>query len=414
MVLKKLLVSVLIVSSSLIQAQSIQDKISGVLTRVHSTTNYSVLVYNPLTRDTVYKINNTVPLIPASNTKLYSTAAALSYMGGEFSLSTKLLSDDKNLSDGVVNGNIYLKGYGNSIFSESDMDLMASELRKKGIYKVTGSIIGDDTYFDNVYTRDDWIDDEVSNVNLPPISALVVDRNRKVVTQKIRRRVRSVLVEIDDPSLNAAGKFKDKLISNGITVLGVINKGKAPNNVVPLTEANIKLRDLVKLINKNSDNFLAECLFKTIGAVVSGVEGNAFYATQALKTFLDENAIYSQGTNLVDGSGISRFDLTTTNSIVSLLEKMYFDLANFEDYHSSLSIAGVDGTLRHRLRGTLAENKFCGKTGTLNGVTSLSGYLTKNNNEDLIISMIFQFTQGGNGYYKDIEDEIITLLAQSN
>ncbi|MGE5435693.1 MAG: D-alanyl-D-alanine carboxypeptidase, partial [Syntrophothermus sp.] len=94
--------------------------------------------------------------------------------------------------------------------------------------------------------------------------------------------------------------------------------------------------------------------------------------------------------------------------------KMYFDLANFEDYHSSLSIAGVDGTLRHRLRGTLAENKFCGKTGTLNGVTSLSGYLTKNNNEDLIISMIFQFTQGGNGYYKDIEDEIITLLAQSN
>jgi D-alanyl-D-alanine carboxypeptidase len=93
---------------------------------------------------------------------------------------------------------------------------------------------------------------------------------------------------------------------------------------------------------------------------------------------------------------------------------MYFDLVNFEDFFNSLSIAGIDGTLKGRMEGTAAENNFRGKTGTLNGVSSLSGYLTTLNNEDLIVSIIMEFDRGSWNFYKNIQDEIIEVLAEWN
>ena len=90
---------------------------------------------------------------------------------------------------------------------------------------------------------------------------------------------------------------------------------------------------------------------------------------------------------------------------------MYFDLAHFDDFYNSLSIAGVDGTLEHRLEGTKAENNFHGKTGTLNGVSSVSGYLTTDGGDDLIISIIFEFNRKGARYHRRIQDDIIKLLA---
>src|SRR5690606_27162324 len=101
----------------------------------------------------------------------------------------------------------------------------------------------------------------------------------------------------------------------------------------------------------------------------------------------------------------SRFNQITCGAIAGLLEKMYFDLKNFEDYYDSFSIAGVDGTLRHRMRGTSAENNFHGKTGTLNGVSSLSGYVTTKKNEDIIVSIIFEFDRGGANLHRQIQDE---------
>ena len=126
--------------------------------------------------------------------------------------------------------------------------------------------------------------------------------------------------------------------------------------------------------------------------------------------FLKDNNIYSEGTSIVDGSGISRYDLVTVGAIVGVLEKIYFDLKNYEDFYNSLSVAGVDGTLRHRMQSSPAENEFHGKTGTLNGVSSLSGYLKTMKGEDLIVSMIFDFDKKGANYYRGMENEIVEIL----
>ncbi len=420
MVLRKLFIILLLCSLQYFAASKeiIKSKIENTLAKIPSSTKIAILVYNPLTQDTIFKMNHKESMIPASNTKLFTTATALSIMGGNYPLATKILSDDKNIKNGIVKGNLYIKGFGNSTFTLEDLEEMIRVLKEKGIKEITGNIIGDDSYFDEIYTRSDWIDDETANVKLPPISALVIDRNRTLEQKKIkirkRRQVRYKVEQfysnISDPPLFIAKLLKEKLTQNGIKVDRSAIKGKTPDNVITLSESKILLKDLIQKINKRSDNFLAECLFKTVGAVSSGKQGNSFYATQAILKFLKDNGIYSEGTSVVDGSGISRFDQVTVGAIVGLLDRMYFDLKNYKDYYNSLSIAGIDGTLRHRMRSSAAENDFHGKTGTLNGVSSLSGYLKTSDNQDLIVSMIFDFKKGNANYYRSIENEIVEIL----
>ena len=411
--LKRTLFILVLFASALYSSskEEISHRIQQILSRLPESTHAAILVYNPLTEDTIFSLNSTESMIPASNTKLFTTATALSELGGDFVLKTSLLTDDKNINDGIINGNLYIKGYGNSLFTEEDLEKCINDLKKKGISKITGDVLGDDSYFDEVYTRDDWIRDEVANVKLPPISALVVDRNRKIVYRKRGRRSRRYLVNIQNPPLNAAELLRNKLISAGIDVSSKAKKGIAPVDAVELTNSGIILRDLLKEINKHSDNFLAECLFKTLGAESSGKQGNAFYSTQAILSFIKDNGIFADGSSIVDGSGISRFDQVTISALAGVLEKMYFDLAHFDDFYNSLSIAGVDGTLQHRLIGTRAENNFHGKTGTLNGVSSISGYVKTEGGDDLIISIIFEFNRKGARFHRDIQDDIITLLA---
>ena len=390
--------------------EEIKNQIDFIISKLPASTITGILIYNPLTEDTIYSLNHTISMIPASNTKLFTTATALSLMGGDYILSTKIFSDDSVFSDGIIDGNLYIKGYGNSLFTSEDLQDMVNEIKESGIKKISGKVIGDDSYFDEVYTRDDWITDEVANVKLPPISALVIDNNRKITRLKRRGRYRNYYVNIDNPPLHVAQLLKKKLIDAGIEVSSNAEKGITPADADLISEKGIELRELIQFVNKESDNFLAECLFKTIGAVASGEQGNAFYSTQTILTYISDNGIFAQGTAIVDGSGISRFDQITVGALTGLLEKMYFDMANFEDFYNSLSIAGVDGTLKKRLIGTFAEDNFRGKTGTLNGVSSLSGYLTCTGGDDLIVSIFFEFRHAGANFHRDIQDDIIRIL----
>ncbi len=387
-------------------------KINKILASLPANTISGIIVYNPLTQDTIFSVNEKRQMTPASLTKLFTTAVALNIMGEEHQLSTKLLTDDINLSDKVVNGNLYIKGYGNPTFSDFDLQGMINELISKGIEKITGNIIGDDTYLDNIYTREDWIEGEGSNIKLPPISALVLDRNKTVTRKKMRKRFRYVTEMAKDPAIFAANRLFTKLKENNIEVGGNSQKGKTPDKSILISQKSIFLNELIALINKHSDNFLAECLFKTLGAEATGEQGNSFYSQQAIQKFVKDNNIYFYGTEIVDGSGISRSDKVTPLSINGVLEKMYFDLNHFDAFYNSLSIAGVDGTLRGRMSGTFAENNFRGKTGTLNGVSGLAGYFTTPDGEDYIVTIMFEFTKGGWGYYRDIQDQIVEVLSE--
>lgn len=411
--IKKIILSVILIStfSFSTSKEEIANKIKEIISNLPSNSASGILIYNPLTQDTIFSLNQYSPMTPASLTKIFTTAISLSLMGSEHKLSTKIFVEDLDISDGSIDGNLYIKGFGNSTFSDSDLQELVDRLIQRGIHTITGEIIGDDSFFDDIYTRADWIEDEGTNIQLPPVSALVLERNKITTRKKVRRRYRYVTELIKNPPIFVANRLLEKLKSNGIEVTGTALSGVTPVKSYAIAEKSILLKDLIALVNKHSDNFFAECLFKTLGAESSKVQGNSFFSQQAIQKFMKENGIFSQNTEIVDGSGISRSDQVTPSALNGVLEKMYFDLNHYDDFYNSLSIAGVDGTLGNRMMGTYAENNFRGKTGSLNGVSGLAGYLTLKNGDDLIITIMFEYSKGGWGYYRDIQDQIVILLA---
>lgn len=413
--IRKVLLVLLVFVSQLVSANSkekLADEISRILYKVPNDTKTAILIYNPLTQDTILSKAITTQMIPASVTKIFTTATALSLMGKEYRLSTILFSDDPDIKDGIINGNLYIKGFGNSVFTSDDLMNFVRKMKSLGIRRITGNIVGDDTYFDNIYHREDWIPDESANVKLPPISALVLDRNKTTYRRKRGRRIRYVTENFKNPPVEIAGKFKKMVESENIDVEGKATSGQTPSDVIELAEASVSLGELISMINKNSDNFLAECLFKSIGAFYSGKQGNSFYSQQAIQDFIKSNNIYATNTEIVDGSGLSRFDQVTVAAVNGVLETMYFDLKNFDTFYNSLSIAGFDGTLNNRLEDLPAGFKFHGKTGTLNSVIALTGYLTSDDKDDLIVTIMFEFERGSWKFYRNLQDEIIKSLAE--
>lgn len=399
--------------SEKIYPQDIKSKIETVLDQVPKNTNYAILIINPLTNDTIFQHNAFKPLIPASNTKLFTTAAAINYLGADYLISTKFYTDDPDLSDGIINGNLYLRGYGDGLFTDQDLDVMISKLLDYNISRITGDVVGDDSFFDQVYSRADWIEGEFANVRVPPVSAIVINKNQAVERRRIRRnRFRNVFVNVKNPPLHAANLLYTKLKNRDVIIDGEATVGVASGIKIELVSNDVKLTEFLSLINKRSDNFLSECLFKIIGANYSGEEGSAFNSAQAINKFLFDNGIENRGTKVVDGSGISRSNQVSVGAIVSLLEFMYLDTKNFEVFHNSLSIAGGDGTLGGRMIGSDAQHNFHGKTGTLNGASSVAGYLTSANKDDYIVAIIFEFSRKGQTFYRRIQDQIIKILAE--
>ncbi len=443
--------------------QTIGEKINDILSRVPSSTIAAVQVTKASTDEIIYEHNSTQIMIPASNTKLFTTSVALNMLGTTYDFTTKLFTNDFDIKDGIIDGNLYVKGYGNSMFTEKDLDEYVAELKQLGIKKVIGKVIGDDSFLDDLYTRDDWITDETANVPLPAVSALVLNRNMmtielsagskgkksigvnvypfnnfvkiqnsaKVTSRKRKPNVsldfdgqRFVLsvsgnlrrnsntaysVKIDNPSFFMASVLHSKLTKEGIEVMGNPSVGVTPEKVNFIASTPLAILDLISRINKPSDNFLAECLFKSLGAIKSQKQGNSFYSTQAINEFIYEHDIFNEGVAVVDGSGISRFNEVTVKTLSDLLIEMYNKPQLFESFRNSLSIAGVEGTLRGRLNSDVTR-RFWGKTGTLNGVSSVTGYLLTKKEEYYVVSIIFQFNKKGADYYKNIQDEIIELI----
>jgi len=443
----------------------VRSTINNILSEKGASTKVSVFIYNPMTSDTIYSQNIAELMIPASNVKLFTTATALEYFGTEHSFNTKIYSSDVSYLDGKIEGDLYIKGFGNSLFNIDDLEKIADEIKEMGVKEITGNIIGDDSYFDNNYYREEWIEDEGRNVPLPPVSALVLNRNiirinlsasktgtrlrytldpsssfisvqvnakstskrtRPTIKQKSdehsisltinggmrRNSSRTYSVNIENPPLFSAIMLCEKLNDKGIKIKGTPGFGEKPENTIEIASSGAEIGKVISLINKNSDNFLAECLFKSLGAHFSNEEGNSFYATQSVLTYLNKNNLVNEQISIVDGSGISRYNEVTTGSIIALLEKIYLDEKQFESYYNSLSIAGVDGTLGNRLYGTFAENNFHAKTGTLRGVSSLSGFVKSKSGEDLIISILMEFNSGKNTKYKQLQDEIVEYIAE--
>ena len=370
-------------------------KLSRALAVPHvSRAHTSALAVDLATGKQLYARNLHLPLIPASNEKLAVTYASLLALGPSFRFSTDVLGEGE-LDGTLWRGDVVLKGYGDPTLSTLDLLSLASQLRSQGIRRVTGHVIGDESFFDAKRMAPGWKSYFFLNES-PALSALTVDRGRYK-----GRATRQ-------PALAAALSFRAALLRGGISVAGRALTGSADSAAVPLaTIESVPLAGVLRFMDHESDNFTAELLLKQLGAGI-GLQGTTAAGAQAVLQLLQEQQIPLTGVRIVDGSGLSRLDRLTTEAVVAMLRSSWLDEDLRELLIDALPVAGRSGTLDSRMRGTVAAGRVRAKTGTLNEASALSGYVRRR--------YAFSVIQNGPGmsvYWARVaQDQFATVLAR--
>jgi PBP4 family serine-type D-alanyl-D-alanine carboxypeptidase len=211
-----------------------------------------------------------------------------------------------------------------------------------------------------------------------------------------------------NPDMFIAGALRYQLRMAGITVGGSIARAITPDDAELLAEFKHPLSYLVGLVNKNSDNFLAEHVYKLVGASAGGQKQTGKFATETVKRILSNHGIPVDGICIYDGSGLCRKNLFSA-SVQTMLLNRALKLPFGQDFKNSLSVAGVDGTLKKRMLGTYAQSNLRAKTGTLRNTSALSGYAYTRDGEQLIFSIISNGPSVGE--YKQLENRIGEAIA---
>ena len=345
------------------QDAQLQLRLARALRVPHIAPARSAAVALDLASGTVlFQQNGNRPLAPASNEKLPLTYAALVRLGPAFRIETDVLGEGEQ--DGTQwTGTLALKGNGDPTLSRADLRVLAAQVKDLGIRSVTGGVTGDESAYDARRIVAGWkpsffIDES------PPLSALVVDRARvgRIVTRT--------------PALAAATAFRDALRKAGVAVDGPVRTGQVAEWSERLASVTSPtLAAMVRFMDRESDNFTAEMLLKQLGLAELDRGTSAAGASVVMKT-LAEAGVLMTGVRIVDGSGLSRLDRLTTNALGSLLEIAWADPAVRPALLAALPVAGVNGTLQHRLSKPPARGRVLAKTGTTDSASSLSGYVS--------------------------------------
>ena len=329
---------------------------------------------------------------PASTTKLFTAATALAKLGADYRFETTLYVDAA--ANVEVASNVYLKGRADPVLQRDDIVKLGDAFLKTGVKSIQGNIVIDETYLDQVPEGPGWMWD---------------DRPLWISTLSIRE------IEPDTNTWSRAFAcghlLKTALIEKGIDVAGEVVSGTVPSDARAVTKhLSPPLADILKLMNKPSDNWIAELLFKTMGAEVIGEPGTWKKGRQAVTEFLSEIMGEPPVHRLVDGSGLSRYNLLNAELLTNLLVYIYQNFELMPEYLAALPIAGVDGTLRNRMQGMYAERVLRAKTGTLSGVSALAGYTVTADDEVFAFGILISNYVGQPALARGIQDKIGNYL----
>jgi serine-type D-Ala-D-Ala carboxypeptidase/endopeptidase (penicillin-binding protein 4) len=400
---------------------------------------------------------------PASNIKLLTSAAALSVLDTGYQFKTSVLINEITMRGSVVR-DIYLKGFGDPDLTTSDLDSLAYTVRNYGITRVEKNVIVDDSFFDDNYWGNGWAWDDESDPDAPSINALSVNKNcvwvniaadstsisvslepntdfvsivnrAEVVCDSVRvplkiRRLSSSakntisidgemrafthttrIIPLRQPEYYTGGLFQESLRHAGVTVSGDVVSGAVPDGYREIASHEQPISAVVTNMNKISDNLSAENILKVMGAFHFDPPGTAKCGISMEKRFLADLGMDTTRFSIADGSGVSRYNLFNADQFVRFLAAMKKNPRLFPLFYNSLPIAGVDGTLENRMKNSPAAYNVHAKTGTLNGVSCLSGYVRTRDGEMLAFSMMMQNYISSSFDYRLAQDKIGIILA---
>jgi serine-type D-Ala-D-Ala carboxypeptidase/endopeptidase (penicillin-binding protein 4) len=309
----------------------------------------------------VFVRNTASSLAPASTEKLPVTYAALALLGPAFRIETDVLAEGEQVGS-TWRGDLVLQGHGDPTLSTAALGRLAAQLAAGGIARVSGAVVGDESWFDGRRTAPGWKPSFYIGES-PPLSALVVDRAR--YGGRVSR----------DPALAAALLFRDALRAAGISVGGQVVTGRADADAFPLAFVESPpLAAIVRFMDRESDNFTAEILLKELGAVGAGRGTTAAGAAIVMRQ-LAAAKVPLAGVRIVDGSGLSLLDRLTAGALVATLQAAWADPRVRAPLLAALPVAGVNGTLEDRMRRAPARGNVVAKTGTTDRASTLAGFV---------------------------------------
>ncbi|OTP70276.1 D-alanyl-D-alanine carboxypeptidase/D-alanyl-D-alanine endopeptidase [Caballeronia sordidicola] len=393
-------------------------------------------------------LNANVPMMPASTMKLVTTYSGLSLLGPDYRWKTTAYADGEVDANGILHGNLYIQGTGDPKLVPEELIDLVDQIRRNGISGIDGALVLDKRYFDPS-TRDlpAFDADETAPYNvgpdpllyafkslsftltpnpeggvsidvLPQLAQLQIDNELRVtrgacagtlpaaspsVAQTsggfvqasfigdypLRCGPRTINVAALDHSTFFAGGFLALWKQAGGTFAGVTREGPTPSSARLVgTHRSPVLSDIVRDINKFSNNVMARNLFLTIGAATGKPPATTQKSAAAITAFLHRSALPMSGLYLDNGSGLSREEHITAQSLADLLTAANSSPVA-QVFTESLPIAGVDGTMRNRLTNAGALGNAHIKTGTLRDVRAIAGYVGAANGESyVVVSMI--------------------------
>jgi serine-type D-Ala-D-Ala carboxypeptidase/endopeptidase (penicillin-binding protein 4) len=483
------LLAILLVAGSALAAppKPLQERIASVLTAPDLARGFWGIEVTSLSAGkTLYALNPDKLFTPASNTKLFTTAAALALIGPDYKFRTTVETAGTLDRYGRLNGDLLLVGRGDPNLSGRELpydlrtqrndhpiqalETLADALVQKGVKYVDGDIVADDSYFAFERYGEGWSQDDLVWADGAPVSALTINDNvvfvnilpadrpgekafvsvtpfadyyrldNRIITTPagtgrkffVNREPGSTVLTLwgnmplDDPGANealaiedpaeyAAALFRQLLAKRGIVVYGrqrtrhtelatlstfsvtaiAPSRGGSDGQARPLkidqpivlaSYESKPMVDDVRVINKVSQNLHAEILLRLLGRE-RGTAGTIEGGLEVLRGFLTQAGISNDQYVFYDGSGLSRQNLVTPHAIVQLLR--YASLQPWgAAYKSTFPVSGVDGSLADRLSAPRLQSRVSGKTGSLGGVKTLSGYATTDSGEAVVFSIL--------------------------
>jgi len=428
-----------------------------------SKTDWTVLVLDG--EREVFALNPDEPRVPASNMKLVTTAAALSLLGPDYAHETRLLAAAPK--GGVIQGALYVVGGGDPTISrrfdpEPLLSDWAAKLARSGVKRIAGDLVADDRFFERLNVHPDWeradlekwygapisglsLNDNCADVAVggskggvsvvvhPPSAWLRVDQQAQLVggrkqhrfgvvrtgedkrTLKITGKVWSgarpyeASIPVEDPTLWFLHVLEARLQEAGIEVSGGCRRLKAGEEPQGLTvyRRQAPLPRTLTVTNQRSQNFYAESLLKTLGREQGG-RGTWLAGAKQVRGFALQAGAPAAQVTVSDGSGLSRENRLSARALAAVLTHMQGS-AHAGVYRDSLAQPGGDGTLKRRLKNLPGGVTVRAKTGTLTGVSALSGYLEVNG-KTLVFSLIGN--GGATSTIRGAMDAVVTRVAK--
>ena len=404
---------------------------------------------------------------PASVTKVVTTSTALKQLGSGFTFKTHLYTTGR-IVDGVLQGDLVVKGEGDPSLTVERLWRIASLVRVAGVHEIAGNLLVDDTYFDTVRTGIGYEDFDEERAYTAPLGATSATWNTvnvvvrpgsrlgaaadvvldpptgfvKLVSRAItgtpgsRRRIKATIENrvvtvsgsiplggeekdyyrpIDDPPAYFGTLLSEYLAEDGILIHGKIATAPAPAGATLLFDYESEpLGVIVRDLNKYSNNFTAEQILKALGAEKYGAPGSTEKGLAAEQEFLGSIGIDPKSSVIQNGSGLTRDTKLSPRLFVKALTADYDDFQVRGDFVASLGIAGEDGTMRHRMLGTSAQGALRAKTGTVDDSSCIAGYARAPNGHTLAFAFLVNGTAGRTRRAIALQDRLGAVLTSWN